>query len=153
MEAFLLIVILVTVAIGVYSWSSRLRSRSSGGPAGRISGPGDYEVDVVGESHYQDALERICDGRTDESAEKYVDAALILEDDNRHDRKAVRVDIEGRTVGYLSREFARSYRDRLKQAGHPDLVGICKAVIVGGWDRGKRGRGHFGVRLDLPYED
>ena len=77
----------------------------------------------------------------------------MLEDSNPYDSKAVRVDIEQQTVGHLSRNVARGYRKRLKQAGHPQLVSICDAVIRGGWDRGPDDRGHFGVWLDLPTDD
>ena len=122
----------------------------SGDPVGNIAGPGTYELEVVGESHYQRALESICGGRTEESANRHVQAHLVLEDDNPHDPLAVRIDIQGKTVGYLSRETARAYRDRLREAGHPRLVGVCKAVIRGGWDRGPHDRGYFGVWLDLP---
>ena len=118
-----------------------------------LPGPGLYGVDVVGESKYQTALESICGGRTDASQEKVVVATLIYEHDNPHDDKAVRVEIEGRTVGYLDRANARQYRSRLSEAGYPEITATCSAVIVGGWDRGGDDRGHFGVRLDLPTAD
>lgn len=76
------------------------------GPAGDLDGPAEYEVEVVGESHYQPALEHLCGGRSRDSAEKYCKAVLVLEDSNRHDPQAVRVDIDGRTVGYLPRHTA-----------------------------------------------
>jgi hypothetical protein len=75
---------------------------------------------------------------------------LCLEDSNPFDDKAVRVAIEGRTVGYLSRNDARSYRKQLKHLGHARIVCNCRAVIVGGWRRSRSDEGHFGVKLDLP---
>jgi hypothetical protein len=60
------------------------------------------------------------------------------------------VEIDGHIVGHLSRENARQYRNKLKEAGHPRITASCRAIIVGGWDRGGSDRGHFGVRLDLP---
>ncbi len=111
-----------------------------------------FEAPIVGESHYQGTLERICGGRTRDGAEKHVEATLILEDTNPHDPMAVRIDVQDKTVGYLSREDARSYRQRLEEAGHPNLIGVCAAVIRGGWDRGHGDKGHFGVWLDLPVE-
>ena len=118
-----------------------------------LSGPGTYSVDIVGESKYQRALESICGGRTDESQEKIVEAILLHEDNNPHDNKAIRVDVEGETVGFLDRKLAREFRKRMKEAGHPGLVARCSAMIVGGWDRGRGDRGHFGVKLDLPTDD
>ena len=114
--------------------------------------PGAYDVDVVGESHYQDALEEICGGRTEDSQRLNVSAYLVPEDDNPYDSKAVRVDIEDRTVGYLDRETARSFREQLGKAGCGGMVARCPAIIVGGWDRGGGDRGHFGVKLDLPAD-
>lgn len=109
-----------------------------------------FDVPVVGESNYQAALESICGGRTEDGVDKIVDAALVLEDSNPYDAQAVRVDIEGKTVGYLSRANARRFRERL--AGSGGEVGsalACKARIRGGWDRGDGDRGHYGVSLNL----
>jgi hypothetical protein len=115
-----------------------------------IPSPGEFAYDIVGESHYQEALERICGGRDEEGAHEEVEALLTLENENPHDNMAVRVDIEGETVGYLSREVARYYRSKLKEAGQPNATARCDAIIAGGWDRGPDDRGYFGVKLDLP---
>jgi hypothetical protein len=138
--------------MGLFDWLLR-RFAPAPRAVGTIDGPDTYSVDVVGESHYQDALERICGGRSEEGADEVVRATLVFEDNNPHDNQAVRVDINGMTVGYLSRQNAREYRKQLKKAGHPGVVATCPAKIVGGWDRGQRDRGHFGVRLDLPTSD
>jgi hypothetical protein len=110
---------------------------------------GQYAVAIVGESHYQDALESIC-GRTEASADLHYVAQVILEDDNPYDDKAVRVEIQNKKVGYLSRQDARAYRRWLAKE-HPgvDII-CCEANVRGGWDRGRGDRGHFGVWLDLP---
>ncbi len=81
-----------------------------------LEGPDAFALPVVGESHYQDALEQICGPRTDEGEDRRVEAQLILEDENPHDSMAVRVDINGITVGYLSRDHARTYRRGLSNA-------------------------------------
>lgn len=107
----------------------------------------------MGESNYQRALEAICGGRCRDGWELKKQAELVLEDSNPHDSRAVRVDIEGRTVGYLSRRFAKGFRDRLALQKLPEGPYSCPAIIVGGWDRGGGDVGHFGVRLDLPVED
>lgn len=115
-----------------------------------IDGPSAFHVDVVGESNYQPWIERLCGGRGPTSAEKYLEAELILDDENAYDPMAVRVDIKGGTVGFLSRETAREFR---RAVGAWRLRGrrfTCKAVIRGGWDRGNGDKGNFGVRLDLP---
>jgi hypothetical protein len=113
-----------------------------------LEGPGTFDLPIVGESHYQDALERICGPRTDEGEDRPVEAHLVLENDNPHDPMAVRVDVGGLTVGYLSREHARQYREQMRKVGYPSANAYCRARIRGGWDRGERGTGFYGVYLD-----
>jgi hypothetical protein len=118
-----------------------------------FSGPGTYRLDIVGESNYQSALEKICGGSTYEGQELIIEAVLVPEDDNPYDKNAIRVDMSGKTVGYLSREKARQYRKKLEQAGYSVITAKCSAMIIGGWDRGRGDKGHFGVKLDLQTED
>jgi len=128
------------------------RSRKSTPLIADIPGPGTFSMEVVGESHYQRELENICGGRTVDGVNKIVQATLIHEDDNPYDNQAIRVDIEGMTVGHLNRKIARQYRRQLKEAGYPGITANCSAKIVGGWDTGNGDRGYFGVFLDLPTE-
>ena len=115
-----------------------------------IEGPGFYEFDIVGESHYQEALNEICGGKVKQGHFKTVTAKLFPEDENPHDPMAVCVQIEGRTVGYLSRENARKMRAQLPHAG---VFWKVAAKIVGGWDDGEGSVGHYGVKLDIPLGD
>ena len=146
MSITVIIILVILAAVLVFG---RLNSRKNRTPV-RLSGPGTYEFDIVGEASYQDALSKICGGKQEESAEHYADAELYLEDDNPHDKKAVCVLIEGKTVGYLSRKEARAFRKQIEELGQENSVLLCKAIIVGGWKRSKRDEGYFGVRLDLP---
>lgn len=57
------------------------------------------------------------------------------------------------TVGYLSRDHARHYRTQLGEAGYASANVYCNARIRGGWNRGERGHGFYGVYLDLPLDD
>lgn len=118
---------------------------------GDLPGPGTYLLDVVGESNYQEALYEIVGEGSDESAEFYIKAELHIENNNKYDKNAVRVDIDGHTVGYLSRENARLHRKELKRLGQENLSPIgCDAVIRGGWVRDESDKGMIGVKLDLP---
>ncbi len=152
---FVLVLVLVVILIGVYVMSSGVTAVSGGGSVkggmiAELPGPGTFEIKVVGVSHYQRALNTICGGKTEDSQEKLVKATLVHEDENPHDNKAIRVDIDGMTVGHLDRKKARKYRNKLKEAGHPGITAECSAVIVGGWKRGFFDRGFYGVILDLP---
>jgi len=114
----------------------------------------------VGESHYQDFLEHMAGGRTEDEANKVWPCTIVPEDDNPYDNMAVRIDIGGSTVGYLDRETARSYRTQLSKAGLDGRTTGCYAKIVGGWYREEEDeegeieedRGYFGVKLDLPID-
>lgn len=119
-----------------------------------LAGTGRYDFDIVGESHYQDTLEDVCGGRSEDAADHDTLAILIPQPDNPHDRNAVRVvmlvDDEMETVGYLSRDQAVPYHQRMAQMGLSRRLAGCRAKIVGGWE-GPRGSGHFGVKLDLAW--
>jgi len=116
----------------------------------QIEGPGTFAVEVVGVSRRQDVIAAIVEehGRSGRTAT--VDARLILENSNPHDANAVRVELDGALVGYLSRENAARYRADLAAAGTPDTIVQCKARIVGGFETSTGERASFGVRLDLP---
>lgn len=109
----------------------------------RLTGVGSYEVDVVGESYYQDALKQIANGER----RRRVVAQLVCEKDNPHDTQAVKVLIEGATIGHLSRDMARVHRRQLREAQQPEASAECEAVVVTGKD------GVSGVYLDLPYDE
>lgn len=106
-----------------------------------------FPLDVVGESNYQATIERICGPRTEAGENRVVTASLVLEDTNPHDPNAVRVEISGQRVGYLSRELAPVYRAWLAANGHGQVVGQCQAKIKGGWQRGDDDIGHYGIYL------
>ena len=108
---------------------------------------GDQQVDVVGEDEYQDALERLAGGRSKSGVIKPVIALLSREPDHPHDKNAVRVDVDGETVGYIEKWNAKDIQPlllRLETAGRPAWV---RGSIVGGWED-NYGDSMFRVRLD-----
>lgn len=113
---------------------------------------GEFPLACVGESHYQSAFERICGPRDEDGQNREVVAVLSPEDSNPYDSDAVRVEVHGHVVGYLSRQDARVYRELLTATGCTDSL-QCRGLIRGGWHRSSRDRGHYGIYLDLPiYE-
>lgn len=111
----------------------------------------DGRIGVVGESHHQPALKAAARGRT--VAEGDLDnaipvvATLVPEPENKYDRNAVRVDVEGRTVGYLPREIAGDFQPVLRRLHAAGKVGSCHARIMGG------GRRNYGIHLHLAPAD
>lgn len=138
-------------------------------------GNGEFGFDIVGESHYQKALEEITGPKTKEGHALRCTAVFVLEDRNPYDPQAVaicltpRIPISATHVGYLSRSDARKFRKNIATMANrtPDLM-LCRALICGGWDShaeddygdifppeesdfSERSVGHFGVKLDLCF--
>ena len=110
---------------------------------------GRVDLDVVGESHYQDSLWRLVGGRRrpEERVRTDVYAVLMAETDNLYDANAVSVWVQGLKVGYLSRGDAERYRPGLmaleREQGKPIAL---RGVIAGGGMR-EDGPGMLGVFL------
>lgn len=136
--------------MSIFSWLFGQRKKKSEQTV-NLTGPGTFSAQVVGESFYQGKLERISGGYSENGVEEIVTAELIHDDNNPYDNKAIRVEISGTTVGHLSRAVARYFRKKMIANGYGGLIAICKAKITGGWDRGHKDTGRFGVVLDLPH--
>jgi len=110
--------------------------------------PGRETLEVVGESHYQEDLWELAGGRSVDRIRCAVTAVLVPEPENEHDSNAVKVLIEGRLVGYLSREDAVAYVPGLQRlrANHESPIALM-GQIVGGGPR-EDGLGMLGVFLD-----
>lgn len=81
-----------------------------------LKGPGTFDVEIKGESHYQDNLLAIHGPKRGKSAQLKTTATLIAEDDNPHDDNAVRVEIAGPRLWGIWTALR-----------HPDSGPICKA--------------------------
>jgi hypothetical protein len=125
-------------------------SKSTGPDGGfpRIRGNGRYEVEVVGESHYDSSFEALRRRHkpADAEDESFGDALLTLESSNPHDPNAVAVHIEGLPVGYLSRAMARDFRQAIVRDGLQKYsqFAVGARLYWGGEDR------LHSVQLDLP---
>ena len=99
-------------------------------------------MNVAGESHYQDALHAIA-GSGDGETRFETTAALVPEPSNPHDPNAVKVEIDGRLVGYLPRRAAIAYGPLVRAPAERGRTAVCEAMVAG------RG-GVLGVFLRLP---
>lgn len=88
-------------------------------------------IAVVGESHYQAALREAAHGKWSEDGIE-IQACISREPDNKYDRNAVRVDVNGNTVGYISRDEAPLLQAKLRDLESHGLRPICRARIFGG---------------------
>lgn len=108
-----------------------------------------YPLDIVGESNYKKNFRKICGRPNEEGENKEIKALLILEDNNKHDSNAVRVDIKNLTVGYLRKTDAVQYRSMLAKSENAKSLMTCDAIIRGGWKRKDGDEGDYGVWLSL----
>src|SRR5829696_3709359 len=105
-------------------------------------------VDAAGESHYQAALEHIAGGRTCFGVHSpLVTAVLVREPTNPYDPNAVRVEADGRPLGYVPKEDAPRFHAVLDKLAGQDRSATCRARLTGGWDRGHGERGSIGLQL------
>ena len=99
---------------------------------------------MVGTSHYQDALLALTGRIGDEEIRVQKVALFVPEPDNPHDPNAIAVHIDGKLVGYLSRDENKRWLDLV--TGH--RIG-AEAMIAG--RGGTTGLGVF-LRLPTPTE-
>jgi hypothetical protein len=109
-----------------------------------------FQLRITGDEYHQNALEAICGPHRRGGVNRLETAWLILGDQNNTSKNAVRVEIHGRTVGYLNPQAAISYRQKLFERNTPTAVGRCQAVIKGGWISSDGRKGLYEVWLDAP---
>jgi hypothetical protein len=100
--------------------------------------PSEYSMEIVGEAKTQRNIKEVIlykymvEKDDLEYRDDKLTATLILEDDNKFDLgNAVRVDIDNKPVGYLSREDAKRYRKALEKLGISNERCTCKAAAFG----------------------
>lgn len=117
-----------------------------------VIGDGAFAFPVVGESHHQIVLEHLVGGRSPEGVQQRFAALIEPQPDNPYDPGAVVVKIRGEEIGFLARNAAPLFLQALATGGYGRAA--CEAMVVGGWERGPKDRGSFGVRLNarLPFK-
>lgn len=104
-----------------------------------------FQTAIVGESYYKKNFRKLFGDPNADGVDVKTTAALILDDNNPHDPKAVRIEIDDRVVGHLSRDDARRFREL-----HSDSI-TCPARVRGGWV--KNGKWNdYGVTLDVALD-
>jgi hypothetical protein len=108
---------------------------------------GDGYCEVVGESHYQEALRQTAAISTPgEHGRRSFTAVLAAEPSNPYDPNAIAVFSPRGKIGYLSRDCALDYAEvfaEIKRRGYQG--GGCQAYLIGG----EPGKPSYGVTLRL----
>ncbi|WP_447502044.1 hypothetical protein [Acinetobacter pittii] len=100
-----------------------------------------YLVDIVGEQSYQANLRKIAGPKQERSKYVEVMARVVSEPFNAYDKNAVKIEINGLTVGYLSRDDAKLLAGKVINKTVP-------ALINGGW-LDNDSEGSYGVKLGI----
>ena len=116
----------------------------------RLQGARWCEFEIVGESHHQRVLAAIA-GVDPDGVKHHCEAVLIPEPGNPDDPNAVLVAIDGRRVGYLTREDAALYGEWMTELGIDAMTASCPAFICGGFVDEEGRQAPYGVKLGLAW--
>lgn len=134
--------IVIAIIVGVVIWyvlkAKNAVNKTSANPA--LSNAS-YSYNIVGEQSYQNNLKKIAGPKEEESKFFECYAKVSSEPFNQYDKNAVKVEINGLLVGYLSKGEA------VKLAGKV-INKTVPAVIDGGW-KDEEGTGSYGVKLAI----
>lgn len=100
-----------------------------------------YNFNIVGEGSYQSNLKKIAGPKEEQSKFHQCSAKVTSEPTNKFDKNAIKVEINGMLVGYLSKGDAQKLVGRRVNK-------VVSAVIDGGWDDSD-GEGSYGVKLGI----
>lgn len=110
----------------------------------------DFPIQIVGESNYQSTLIDLCGPPKPDGYRTRLTAMLCREPGNPHDPNAIRVDIQGRTVGYIDRSQAAQWAPRMDALPSGASQATVPAIVMGGWYKSASDHGAFGVRIARP---
>ena len=134
--------IVIAVIVGVVIWyvlkAKNAVNKTSANPA--LSNAS-YSYNIVGEQSYQNNLKKIAGPKEEESKFFECYAKVSSEPFNQYDKNAVKVEINGLLVGYLSRGEAAKLAGKVVNKTVP-------AVIDGGW-KDEESTGSYGVKLAI----
>ena len=133
--------IVIAIVVGLIIWvviKNKAATKTSGSQVlNNIS----YTYDIVGEQAYQNNLKKIA-GPKEEKSKFFECYAKVSSDPfNQYDKNAIKVEINGLIVGYISKVEAAKLAGRVVNKTVP-------AVIDGGW-LDDDGEGSYGVKLAI----
>jgi hypothetical protein len=102
---------------------------------------GNFYLEIVGESHYQDVLRELLIEDTE-----FTQVNVECEPTNKFDPDAVRISVPGgRTIGYLARNVAAEYCEVISEIEASGRRVTCFGKLFGGHDD----KPSIGVWIDL----
>ena len=105
---------------------------------------------MAGESFHQDTLLELAGGRRRYGGVELEASAELVPGLDPEWPRSVAVLIGDRVVGHLQADDTDRLRPLIAEARVVEGLASCRALIRGGWDRGRDDVGLFGVTLFLP---
>ena len=134
--------IVIAVIVGVVIWYVlKAKNAVSGTSINPTTSNTLYAYNIVGEQSYQNNLKKIAGPKEEESKFFECYAKVSSEPFNQYDKNAVKVEINGLLVGYLSKSEAAKLSSKVVNKTVP-------AVIDGGW-KDEESTGSYGVKLAI----
>jgi len=134
--------IIIAIVIGVIIWFVLKAKRAANETSINLTpNKTSYTYNIVGEQSYQNNLKKIAGPKEDKSKFFECYAKVSSEPFNQYDKNAVKVEINGLLVGYLSKGEAGKLAGKVINKTVP-------AVIDGGW-KDEEGTGSYGVKLAI----
>ena len=135
-------IIIIAIAVGVIIWFIlKGKKAANETKASLVSNSVSYTYNIVGEQSYQNNLKKIAGPKEEESKFFECYAKVSSEPFNQYDKNAVKVEINGLLVGYLSKSEAAKLSSKVVNKTVP-------AVIDGGW-KDEESTGSYGVKLAI----
>ena len=114
---------------------------------GKSAAHDENEIEIHGESHYQDNLVKLFGAYTVDGHDESCQALLMREPSNHYDRNAIKCLINGLLVGYVNRDDAEVISSVLDKSGIKEITVGC--TVRGGWKNDKE-IGMYGVVVSIP---
>lgn len=134
--------IIIAIVVGAIIWFVLKSKKAANGiNANPIPNNASYIYNIVGEQSYQKNLKKIAGSKEEESKFFECYAKVSSEPFNQYDKNAVKVEINGLVVGYLSKGEAAKLAGKVINKTVP-------AVIDGGW-KDEDSIGSYGVKLAI----
>jgi hypothetical protein len=110
---------------------------------------GRFDQPVVGTRAFREQIARFAKNPDDLSAHVLFVANLVPENENPQDDQAVCIQVGGQNLGYLSRQEARSYRERLVTSGISAQPLSVYALLASGFNANGK-QYEYRMVLDIP---
>lgn len=118
-----------------------------------ITGPGDFDIQVVGQRHRQADFKQIYHAHNTNVGALNVRAQLGLSEENNFDSKAISVRVDGRLLGFLPMDVALDFRRAVVDGDLADYtVFECAAEIRIARGGNSTADDEFQIAVDLPQD-